>query len=89
MPEISRFYGIVIRMFLKEHGVPHFHAYFGDAAAQIEIDTGRPLGGTLPRRALGLVEEWTQLHRDELLANWHRAEERDNPEALIAIDPLP
>lgn len=85
MPRISAFYGIVIAMYFDDHPPPHFHAKYGERQAQIEIATGEVLHGELPRRALNLVREWTELHRDELVADWERAE-RDEP--LVSIDPL-
>ena len=86
MPRVSAFYGIVIAMYFDDHPPPHFHAKYGEHQAQIVIATGEVLHGELPRRALKLVQEWTALHRDELLDNWERAE-RDEP--LVTIDPLP
>lgn len=71
MPEISRFFGIVIRMFFAEHGIAHFHARYGRHAAAISIETLAVLSGDLPPRALGMVLEWAALHRAELLADWH------------------
>jgi hypothetical protein len=86
MPRISSFYGIVITMYWRErdHPVPHFHASYAGQNASIALD-GTILGGRLPPRALRLVREWTQLHRDELLANWERARDCD---PLDQIDPL-
>lgn len=86
VPRISAFYGIVIAMYFDDHPPPHFHARYGEHQAQIAIATSELLHGGLPRRALKLVEEWVELHRDELLDNWERAE-RDEP--LVSIDPLP
>jgi hypothetical protein len=60
MPEISRFYGIVIRMYFDEHLPPHFHAEYGDYEALININTLAVISGKLPPRALGLVIEWVQ-----------------------------
>ena len=74
MPEISRFLGIVIAMFYSEHGVPHFHAIYGEHEVSIEIDSGR-IHGTFPPRALQLVADWASLHRQELHANWQHARE--------------
>ena len=74
MPEISRFLGIVIGMFYREHGPPHFHAAYGDFEITVEIETG-VVSGRFPRRALTHVVEWVQLHRDELMANWALARE--------------
>ena len=63
MPEISRFFGIVIRMFYNDHAPPHFHASYGDREALIEIETLGVYRGDLPRRAMALVLEWALLHR--------------------------
>jgi Domain of unknown function (DUF4160) len=85
VPEISRFYGIVIAMFWSDHPPPHFHARYGDVSVKIEIGSGLVLDGRLPRRALRLVREWETMHRDELMANWKRAR---RAEPLMPIDPL-
>ena len=68
MPEISRFYGIIIRMHAQDHPPPHFHADYGGQMAQIDIHTAEILEGSLPRRALRLVQDWTEVHRQALLA---------------------
>jgi hypothetical protein len=73
MPELSRFFGIVIRMYFNDHDPPHFHAEYGGQEALIEIDTLAVLRGQLPRRALALVLEWAVQHRLELRADWTRA----------------
>ncbi|MDW7710457.1 MAG: DUF4160 domain-containing protein [Deferrisomatales bacterium] len=86
MPEISRFYGIVIAMFWDDHNPPHFHARYGGSNAAIEIGSLRILDGTLPPRALGLVVEWASQHSDELMRNWEEAR-RSKP--LQKIEPLP
>lgn len=72
MPEISRFLGIVIGMFFREHGPPHFHAAYGEFEVTVEIETG-VVSGRFPRRALAHVLEWAELHRDELLQDWKLA----------------
>ena len=72
MPEISRFLGIVIQMYHREHGGPHFHAIYGDYETWVEVDSGTA-HGKFPLRALGHVLEWAALHRAELRANWERA----------------
>ncbi len=69
MPELSRFLGIVIGMFYREHGVPHFHAVYGGHEISVEVETGR-IHGQFPPRALKLVIEWRDLHKAELLENW-------------------
>ena len=72
MPEISRFYGIVIAMLHREHGPAHFHARYGDQEVTVELATGI-VTGRMSKRALRLVIEWCELHRDELKADWERA----------------
>ena len=84
MPEICRFYGIIITMFAQEHNPPHFHVRYNDFHAIVEIKTGT-IKGTLPRRALNLVYDWLDLHREDLLDNWARME---NGESLAVIEPL-
>ena len=75
MPEISRFLGIVIKMYFREHGPPHFHAEYGDERITVRIDTGEVVG-TFPPRALAHVREWFDLHRAELADDWARAARR-------------
>ncbi|MBQ7719183.1 MAG: DUF4160 domain-containing protein [Clostridia bacterium] len=72
MPVLSRFYGIVIRMYFQqaEHNPPHFHALYGDDMAAVDIQTGEVLEGHLPPKALALVREWSDLHKEELLQMW-------------------
>ena len=85
MPEISRFYGIVIRMYYDEHPPPHFHVAYQDEQAVLRIDTLDVARGQLPRRALSLVVEWALAHREELRQNWERAE---RGEPIVEIAPL-
>ena len=85
MPEISRFLGIVIGMYYKDHNPPHFHAYYGEHEVAITLQDGAVLSGSLPRRALGHVQEWRQAHVAELEADWHRAKAR---QPLNSIEPL-
>ena len=75
MPEISRFFGIIIGMFFNEHNPPHFHARYGEFQAEIEIQTLHIIEGDLPRRAKALVLEWAEEHREELMENWNLARE--------------
>ncbi len=84
MPEISRFYGIRIFMFFREHNPPHFHAKYQGYEAIFEIKDGT-IRGEFPRRALKIVYEWMDLHKEELLDNWKNIENR---EELNNIDPL-
>jgi len=85
MPEISRFFGIIIAIFYDEHNPPHFHARYGEFKAAIKIEDFSVLEGKLPPRALGLVIEWASLHKDELLQDWELARQQ-NP--LKKIEPL-
>ncbi len=73
MPEISRFYGIIIRMYSGDHPPPHFHAIYGEHEAFIEIETGRIIYGYIPATALRLVQLWTDQHRNELRELWSSA----------------
>lgn len=75
MPEISRFLGIVIRMYLADHNPPHFHASYNDFEAQFSIDPLEMLGGKLPHRIHGLVIEWASLHQKELMENWNKLQD--------------
>lgn len=85
MPEISRFYGIVIKMFFADHSPPHFHAEYGGHAAVIGIETLAVISGKLPPRAMGLVAEWALMHQSELRQAWDRAVQLQQPGK---IDPL-
>ena len=85
MPEISRFFGIVIKMFFDDHNPPHFHAEYGESEALIDVRDLSVFAGRLPPRVLGLVIEWATLHRQELLDDWRKAQAL---EALQKIAPL-
>lgn len=85
MPEISRFLGIIIRMYWGDHNPPHFHAYFAEHEAEYDIRTLGILKGRLPRRIHLLVEEWAFDHQEELLRNWELCKEELPPEK---IEPL-
>ncbi len=85
MPEISRFFGIIIAMFYSDHNPPHFHARYGGHKTTIRIADFAVLEGYLPPRALGLVMEWAEIHKDELLKDWELAIEK---RPLILIEPL-
>lgn len=85
MPEISRFFGIVIAMYFDVHNPPHFHARYGGNKAAIVIKDFTVLEGKLPPRVMGLVIEWAAKHRKELLRNWEKA--RMN-KPLFPIAPL-
>jgi hypothetical protein len=75
----------LIRMYFNDHAPPHFHAIYGGHEAVIMIDSSELLEGSLPRRALLLVREWSVLHRSELLADWELCRARQQP---LRIEPL-
>jgi len=85
MPELSRFFGIVIAMHYSDHAPAHVHARYGAREARMDIGTGEILSGTIPAGAQRLVAEWLALHRNELLQNWQRA---PNRQPLRQIAPL-
>ncbi len=85
MPEISRFFGIIIRMYFKDHNPPHFHAIYQADTAEYDINTLEVLRGKLPNRAHSLVLEWASLHRGELLEDWKLASEMTE---IKPIEPL-
>ena len=85
MPEVSRFFGIIIAMYYNDHAPPHFHARYGEEHASLRIDNGEILEGSLGARALRLVEEWRLLHEAELVQDWARAQAR---QPLNRIEPL-
>ena len=85
MPEICRFYGIIIRLYFADHSPPHFHAEYSGAEVRIDINTLAIISGKLPARAQGLVVEWATLHQSELLDLWQKA---SNLEPLHKLEPL-
>lgn len=86
MPEISRFFWIIIAMYYKEHASPHFNAKYAGQRAAFAISDLRIIEGSLPRRAISPVLEWAFLHREELADNWHRAERREDLARIKSLD---
>ena len=86
MPEVSRFYGIIIRIYFADHNPPHFHALYGDEMVEIDIQRMSVLAGGIAPRALGMVFEWATIHREELLARFIQAQQN---QPITKIDPLP
>ena len=86
MPEISRFFGIVIRMFWDDHYPPHFHAEYGEHRAIVDIRALCVFSGRLPPRATGLVIEWAALHQQELLEDWDRARTQQSLEKIAPLE---
>ena len=88
MAELSRFFGIIIRMYAEanvSHQSPHFHAYYQEQVAIYTIDPVELIAGSLPRRQHRLVEAWAELHQAELLADWQQLQEGRKPQP---IEPL-
>ena len=88
MPELSRFFGIIIRMYMEggqPHQMPHFHAYYQGEAAVFTFDPVELIAGSLPRRQRRLVEAWAELHQEELEMDWQRLQSGQMP---LQIDPL-
>ena len=86
MPEISRFFGIIIRMFYDDHNPPHFHAEYQGNSAVFDFHGNILKGDLSSRTATRLVREWTDLHIDELVAAWQAAKEDAE---IKKIQPLP
>ncbi len=88
MPELSRFFGVIIRMYVEAggpHHLPHFHAYYQDDVAVMGLEPVELIAGSLPRRQRRLVEAWAELHQEELLADWLRLQAGQPP---LPIAPL-
>jgi len=87
MPTISMFYGIIVRMYCDkaEHNPPHFHAYYQEHKATVNIKTCELLTGDLPSRQAKMVLAWAAIHQDELLADWELATSGNHP---FKIEPL-
>ncbi|WP_419846811.1 DUF4160 domain-containing protein [Candidatus Poriferisocius sp.] len=85
MPELSRFYGIVIRMFANDHNPPHFHAQYGEHSATIDIATRSIIEGSLPRRCRNMVAEWSELHEQELMSAWHTLKSGTPPQKIAPL----
>ena len=88
MPELARFYGVIIRMYLEAggpHHQPHFHAYCGEGEAVYGINPVELIAGMLPKRQARFVEAWAELHQNELLEDWRRLQAGRAP---LPIPPL-
>lgn len=86
VPELCRFYGIVVRVYHSDHGPPHFHARYGGDEAMVGIETLALLEGRLPPRAQGLVAEWAALRQAELREAWDRAQRGEPPGRIAPLD---
>jgi Domain of unknown function (DUF4160) len=88
MPEISRFYGIIIRMFAEpseRHHTPHFHAYYQEHVAVFSISPIALVAGSVPQRQQRLIEAWVELHQDELLADWNLLQQGRKPAPIMPL----
>jgi hypothetical protein len=85
VPEVSRFFGIVITMYHDEHPPPHFHARYGNGKIAVEIADGN-VRGRLPPRAVGLILEWWKLHQSELQENWLLVNEGKPPKKIEPLE---
>jgi hypothetical protein len=88
MPELSRFFGIIMRMYMEvggPHHSPHFHAYYQGDVAVFSLEPIELIAGSLPRRQRRLAEAWAELHEAELLADWQRLQAGQTP---LPIEPL-
>ena len=84
MPEISRFYGIIIVMNFNDHNPPHFHALYQGYEISVEIKSGL-VNGSMPKRALKMIFEWLELYKQALLEDWQLARDK---KSLLKIEPL-
>jgi Domain of unknown function (DUF4160) len=85
MPTISKFYGILIRMFFNDHAPPHFHAEYGEFKAVVNIQDLTVMEGNLPRRAQQLVLDWAELHQEELLEDWRLCMAKEQPKPIAPL----
>jgi Domain of unknown function (DUF4160) len=86
MPEISRFFGIIILLYYNDHNPPHFHVRYGDQRAILEIATLTILEGSLKPRVLGLVIEWAAMHKGEIMEDWERARRQEPLEKITPLE---
>ena len=86
MPTISVFFGIMVQMFWNEHAPPHFHCVYGEHEVIINIKTLEVLSGKMPRRALGLILDWAELHQAELLEDWTLCQSKLQPKQIKPLE---
>ena len=85
MPRVSEFYGITIYMYWLDDSPPHFHAFYAGSEAQLRISDGSVMRGDLPKTAMRLVQDWAQLHREELLKNWLSAQSSSDIQPIAPL----
>ncbi|WP_022721700.1 DUF4160 domain-containing protein [Rhodopseudomonas sp. B29] len=86
MPTIAWFYGIAIRMYVRDHPPPHFHAIYRESEAFVSIESGEVIEGRLPAAAARLVKEWALARRQQLRDNWSLARAGEQPERIAGLD---
>jgi hypothetical protein len=86
LPEISRFFGIVIRMFWRDHAPPRFHAEYGSSECAINLLTLEVISGSFPRRALALTLEWAAEHREALMEDWNLCVTKQTPRKIPPLE---
>jgi hypothetical protein len=86
MPELSRFFGIVILMYFRDHPPPHFYTRYGEHEAKFSIENGKLIEGYMPKRAASFIREWYSLHVDELWAAWNAAAARQTPNHIAPLE---
>jgi hypothetical protein len=86
MPELCRFYGIIVRMFYGDHLPPHFHAIYQGGRISVNINTLKVIEGNMSRRAQSLVLEWAQLHRGELRQAWDLSSRNLEPSKIRPLE---
>jgi hypothetical protein len=79
MPEIARFYGIIIKLYFADHPPAHFHAIYGEYIGMFSIETLEMIEGDIPPRAIKLIKEWAQMYQAELLTMWHNQQFKKLP----------
>lgn len=85
VPEISRFFGIVIQMYIDDHAPPHFHARYNDYIVSVEIET-LVATGKVPPRTLRMILEWAELHQKELIENWYLLRDKKQPNKIEPLE---
>jgi len=88
LPELSRFFGIIIRMYVEvgaPHKQPHFHAYYQDFEAVFEIEPIEMISGSFPRKQQRFVEAWAELHQGELVESWNRLQSGQLPHKIAPL----
>lgn len=86
MPILATFFGIIVRMWHDDHPPPHIHVEYQGFEALVNIQTGDVAQGRLPNKAAMLVRDWCAVHREELLANWERAQRFESLERIRGAD---